>query len=182
MIPLLRKQTEYMPFTTHFTIFVGILSIIGPSNAFVAVKPSWTPSSTTTSRHVIDQAFHFEHTALLLSEQSGLGSSISGFLSVSLLVSIATFYYANTVYTPEILENSKQMRLAAKEADRQKLLAVVQQHVADGLDLQDLRRPLETTFDMTIEEYVLNVETNKIEMTRADESLAQVLKPICLEK
>ena len=74
------------------------------------------------------------------------------------------------------------MRLAAKEADRQKLLAVVQQHVADGLDLQDLRRPLETTFDMTIEEYVLNVETNKIEMTRADESLAQVLKPICLEK
>lgn len=178
MIPLLRKQTVYMPFTKLFTIFVGILSLIGPSNAFVALRPSWTPSSTTTSRHVIQ----FEHTALLLSEQSGLGSSISGFLSVSLLVSIATFYYANTVYTPEILENSKQMRLAAKEADRQKLLAVVQQHVADGLDLQDLRRPLETTFDMTIEEYVLNVETNKIEMTRADESLAQVLKPICLEK
>ena len=112
MIPLLRKQTVYMPFTKLFTIFVGILSLIGPSNAFVALRPSWTLSSTTTSRHVIQ----FEHTALLLSEQSGLGSSISGFLSVSLLVSIATFYYANTVYTPEILENSKQMRLAAKEA------------------------------------------------------------------
>lgn len=122
---------------------------------------------------------------------SSIGSIISNFFGIALVLSIGVFYYANVVYTPEILENSKQMRLQVREIDRQKLLAAIQQHINDGLDLNELRAPLETTFGMTIEEYVSSVEEESVRrgggeeetemtITSADESLARILKTYLL--
>ena len=122
---------------------------------------------------------------------SSIGSIISNFFGITLVLSIGVFYYANVVYTPEILENSKRMRLQVREIDRQKLLAAIQQHINDGLDLNELRETLEATFGMTIEEYVSSVEEESVRrgggeeetevtITSADESLARILKTYLL--
>lgn len=112
----------------------------------------------------------------LASENISFGTTITAFLLLSM---VAAFVYANAVYTPEIMENSTKMRLQAREIDLKKLVDAIEQHQAENRDLEELRRPLEESFGVTIEEYVTNVEKKKSELTSADESLAQLLKPIC---
>eukprot|EP00980_Cylindrotheca_fusiformis_P008003 scaffold1706_cov116-Cylindrotheca_fusiformis.AAC.6 len=121
------------------------------------------------------EPWHFQDNAFLV---AGETSVLPEVLGAGLLVAIGAFVYANVVYTPEILENSVEMRLQLREVQVQKLLTVVQTHIANGLDLEDLRRPLEDTFGTTIEEYVADVDAKRIEVTSADQSLAEVLKGV----
>lgn len=128
------------------------------------------------SLHMVEELSFREYAQLVAADSSAVLPELFG---AGLILAIGAFAYANAVYTPEILENSTQMRLQLREVEVQKLLAVVRNHEANGLDLEDLRRPLEETFGTTIEEYVSNVAAKKIEVTSADESLAEVLKSTC---
>jgi hypothetical protein len=113
------------------------------------------------------------------------GGGIGGYVfpGVFLLLAAGAFLYANVVYTPEIIAANEQMKLESREVEIRKLLSAVQQHKQDGLDLEDLRIPLEASFGMTIEEYVSKVDDSKDSMgnsnfTSADEHLADVFRSI----
>jgi translation initiation factor 1 (eIF-1/SUI1) len=166
-----------------FVKFLGILRLLSlvaipvvhgfvPQSGKVSLAPP-SKSSRNSCLHVLEHSF--QDSALTLADGS---SVVSELLGAVLLLTIGAFAYANAVYTPEILENSTQVRLQLRETQVRKLLVVVQNHDANGLDLEELRRPLEESFGMTIEEYVANVTTKKMEVTSADESLAEVLKSV----
>jgi hypothetical protein len=167
-----------------FVKFLGILRLLSlvaisivhgfvPQSGKVSPAPP-SKSSRNICLHTLDHSF--QDSALTL---AGGSSVVPELLGAVLLLTIGAFAYANAVYTPEILGNSTQMRLQLRETQVRKLLVLVQNHDANGLDLEELRRPLEETFAMTIEEYVANVTAKKMEVTSADESLAEVLKSVC---
>ena len=82
---------------------------------------------------------------------------------VFLMGSISAFIYANQVYTPEIVENAERIRQEIREEEIQKLFDVVQQHMLQGKDLEELRRPLEFALDMAIEDYIASVVAESTE-------------------
>jgi hypothetical protein len=125
-----------------------------------------------------------EGTVLLLSMEDS-GGGIAAYLAPGiLLLAAGAFLYANVVYTPEIIENTVEMKLEIREVQIRKLLSVVQQHQQDGLDLDaELRAPLEEAFRMTIEEYVSSVDKDrnsdeKSNFAAADEELADALRSL----
>ena len=168
-----------------------------------------TRRTTTATRA---QLADFESTLLspaLSSSSLSLSSSSSFLLSgddglfgfnplfVLLSLGIGAFAYANLKFTPEIIENTENMRLQLRESEVRKLVQVVMkqqqqqqgQQRTDGFG--DLREPLETAFGMTIEEYVAAVDkyfstdrqvdaTSILEQryTSADKELADILRPI----
>lgn len=77
---------------------------------------------------------------------------------VFLLGAISAFWYANVVYTPEIIENAQQIRLEEREAEIVRILKVVQDHVQQAKDMEELRKPLEFALNMSLEEYLVTVK------------------------
>jgi hypothetical protein len=105
---------------------------------------------------------------------------------VLLLGAISAFVFANLVYTPEILENAEQIRLETRDEEIRSVLDAVRQHVQEGKDLEELRRPLEVALNMSVEKYVQAVTAEKnssndesadrsTEFTEADVGLASIL-------
>jgi hypothetical protein len=118
--------------------------------------------------------------SFLVSAEEGVNTALL-IPGVFLLGGVAAFIYANVVYTPEIIEGMELMRLEDREVEVQQLLEVFQEHQKDGNDLEELRKPLEQTFGMTVEEYVAKVDDGKTslepsEFTSADETLADILR------
>lgn len=118
--------------------------------------------------------------SFLVSAEEGINTVLL-IPGVFLLGGVAAFIYANVVYTPEIIEGMELMRLEDREVEVQQLLEVFQEHQQDGKDLEELRKPLEQTFGMTVEEYVAKVDGGKTslepsEFTSADETLADILR------
>ena len=133
-------------------------------------------------------SLHDASTTLFLSMMEDWGRYVVP--AALLLLAAGAFLYANVVYTPEIIAANQEMRLQVREAEMQKLLAVVLQHKTDGLDLEELRVPLEASFGTTVEEYVAKVDEENVspstttrttvaadlkKFTSADEELADIL-------
>lgn len=147
---------------------------------------------------IISSSLETARTQLLSSSSSipmsdaGIGDLPSIVLvpGVFFLGAIAAFVFANVVYTPEILENAEQIRLETREEEIRSVLGAVRQHIQEGKDLENLRRPLEMALNMPVEDYVAAVssETNSrtnegtstvassTEFTEADIGLASILK------
>jgi hypothetical protein len=120
---------------------------------------------------------------LLSSSQEGESSvTISGLIvpGIFLTLAIGAFLYANVVFTPEIIENTEQMRLENREAEVRKLMALVTAHKNDGKDVEELRLALEEAFGMTVEEYIVDVKNPNALTPYAgsDDDLAELLKPM----
>lgn len=105
---------------------------------------------------------------------------------IFLLGAISAFVFANVVYTPEILENAEQIRLETREEEIRSVWNAVKQHVREGNDLEELRRPLEVALNMSIETYVQSIKNaqknheeeekeGSTEFTEADIGLASLL-------
>ncbi len=77
--------------------------------------------------------------------------------TVFFLGAISAFLYANIVYTPEIVENAERIRQEIRNEEMEKLLEVVEQHINEGNDMEELRKPLEVALNRTIEDYVDSV-------------------------
>ena len=120
-------------------------------------------------------------TNMLISMEDGgdLGGLLLGPVGLLFLLAAGAFVYANVVYTPEIIAANEQMRLENREIEIQKLLAVVQQHQNEDKDLEELRLPIETSFGMTVGEYVSKVESGEDGFADADRKLANILKSMC---
>ena len=108
-----------------------------------------------------------------------LGGLLLGPVGLLFLLAAGAFVYANVVYTPEIIAANEQMRLENREIEIQKLLAAVQQHQNEDKDLEELRLPIETSFGMTVGEYVSKVESGEDGFADADRKLANILKSMC---
>lgn len=146
-------------------------------------------SSCSSSPPPPSSSFHDASTTLFLSMMEDWGGYVVP--AALLLLAAGAFLYANVVYTPEIIAANQEMRLQVREAEIQKLLAVVLQHKTDGLDLEELRVPLEASFGTTVEEYVAKVDEENVspstttrttvavdlkKFTSADEELADILR------
>ena len=94
--------------------------------------------------------------AMALSDAATTGHILSAITipTVFLLGTITAFLYANMVYTPEIIENAERIRQEIRQEEIQRLLEVVQQHVNEGNDLEELRHPFEVALNMKIDNYV----------------------------
>ena len=146
-------------------------------------------SSCSSSPPPPSPSLHDASTTLFLSMMEDWGGYVVP--AALLLLAAGAFLYANVVYTPEIIAANQEMRLQVREAEIQKLLAVVLQHKTDGLDLEELRVPLEASFGTTVEEYVAKVDEENVspstttrttvavdlkKFTSADEELADILR------
>jgi hypothetical protein len=90
---------------------------------------------------------------------------------------VGAFLYANVVFTPEIVENAKNLRQEQRNIEISQLIDVVNGYLDAGKDLEELRVPLETALGGTkLEEYIVEIHRKKDQSTKAtvkdDDSLA----------
>lgn len=102
---------------------------------------------------------------------------------VFLLGAITAFVLANTVYTPEITVNAEKIRMEIREDEIDKLVEVIRENQKEGVDMEDLRRPLEVALDVkSLREYIESVEEEDKQppllpqFCPADRRLARLLK------
>ena len=107
----------------------------------------------------------------------GIGNLILG---LGFLAAVGAYVFANVVYTPEILEGARDLRIAERESEIRKILQAVEKHEGE---LAELKVPLETALGKSLEDYVRSVleddtETSTADFvpTAADRELATILK------
>lgn len=112
-------------------------------------------------------------------ESSGLGIG-NLVLGLGFLAAIGAYVFANVVYTPEILEGARDLRIAERETEIRKILQAIETHEGE---MVELKVPLETALGKPLEEYVQSVledgsDNNNTDFapTAADMELATILK------
>ena len=127
-------------------------------------------------------------------------SSITSVLAIGLVIAAAIFFYANVVYTPEIIENAQAMR---EEEQAAQILALARQlreeeekeEGREGTTMDNkganARDALEKVFGMSVQNYVdhvegrirskdINSKSEGIAVSDAEKELVTILRSLYL--